>query len=40
MLIYRCKESNVQLCDYQCCTFDHDKKGLSIPLARIAGPEE
>jgi hypothetical protein len=34
MLLYRRKEPNVQLLDYQCYAFDHDKKGLSIPLAR------
>ena len=34
MLLYRRKEPNAQLFDYQCYAFDHDKKGLSIPLAR------
>jgi hypothetical protein len=34
MFLYRRKEPNVQLLDYQCYAFDHDKKGLSIPLAR------
>ena len=39
MLLYRRKEPNAQLFDYQCYAFDHDTKGLSIPLVRIAGPE-
>ena len=39
MLLYRRKEPNAQIFDYQCYAFDHDKKGLSIPLARMAGPE-
>ena len=34
MLLYRRKEPNVQLLDYQCYAFDHDKKGLSVPLFR------
>jgi hypothetical protein len=38
MLLYRRKEANAQVFDYQCYAFDHDKKGLSIPLARMPGP--
>jgi hypothetical protein len=34
MLLYRHKEPNFQLLDYQCYAFDHDKKGLTVPLAR------
>ena len=34
MLLYRRKEPNVQLLDYQCYAFDHDDKGLSVPLFR------
>jgi hypothetical protein len=38
MLLYRHKEPNAQIFDYQCYAFDHDKKGLSIPLSRMSGP--
>ena len=38
MILYRRKEPNVQLFDYQCYAFDHDKKGLTIPLSRMSGP--
>ena len=34
MLLYRRKEPNAQLFDYQCYAFDHNEKGLSISLAR------
>ena len=34
MLLYRRKEPSVQLLDYQCYTFDHGEKGLSVPLFR------
>ena len=34
MVLYRRKEPNIQLLDYQCYAFEHDKKGLSVPLAR------
>ena len=37
-LLYRRKEPNAQAFDDQCCAFGHDKKGLSIPSARVAGP--
>jgi len=39
MLLYRHKEPNAQLFDYQCYAFDHDKKGLAIPLSRMSGPQ-
>jgi hypothetical protein len=38
-LLYRHKEPNAQIFDYQCYAFDHDKKGLSIPLFRGPGPQ-
>ncbi|MGE0394814.1 MAG: hypothetical protein AB7I25_13990 [Vicinamibacterales bacterium] len=34
MLLYRQKEANAQLFDYNCYAFDHNEKGLSISLAR------
>ena len=34
MVLYRRKEPDIQLLDYQCYAFEHDKKGLSVPLAR------
>ena len=34
MVLYRRQEPNAQIFDYQCYAFDHDKKGLSIPLVR------
>ena len=34
MLLYRRKEPNAEIFDYQCYAFDHHSKGLSIPLAR------
>lgn len=37
MLLYRRKEPNAQLFDYQCYAFDHDKKGLAVPLGRMEG---
>jgi hypothetical protein len=40
MLLYRRKEANAQILDYQCYAFDHDKKGLSVPLARMTGPKQ
>ena len=36
MLLYRRKEPKAQLLDYQCYAFDHDKKGLSVPLFRYS----
>src|SRR5262249_40358170 len=39
MTLYRHKEPNAQVFDYQCFAFDHDKKGLTIPLARMPGPK-
>ena len=38
MLLYRRKEPNAQIFDYQCYAFDHDKKGITIPLSRMSGP--
>ena len=35
MTLYRRTEANAQLLDYQCYAFDHDKKGLTVPLARM-----
>jgi hypothetical protein len=34
MLLYRMKEPNAQLFDYNCYAFDHNEKGESISLAR------
>ena len=34
MLLYRMKEANAQIFDYNCYAFDHNEKGLSISLAR------
>jgi hypothetical protein len=39
MLLYRRKEPNAQILDYNCYAFDHDKRGLSIPLSRMEGPK-
>ena len=39
VLLYRRKEPNLQILDYNCYAFDHDKKGLSIPLSRMEGPK-
>ena len=39
MTLYRRKEPNAQIFDYQCYAFDHDKKGISIPLSRMSGPQ-
>ena len=39
MLLYRRKEPNAQVFDYECYAFDHDKKGVSIPLWRMPGPQ-
>ena len=36
MLLYRRKEPNIQVFDYQCYAFDYDKKGLSVPLFRYS----
>jgi hypothetical protein len=40
MMLYRHKEPNAQVFDYQCFAFDHDKKGITVPLARMAGPKQ
>jgi hypothetical protein len=34
MLLYRMKEPNAQIFDYQCFAFDHNEKGHSLSLAR------
>ena len=36
MLLYRRKETNIQVLDYQCYAFDHGEKGLSVPLFRYS----
>ena len=36
---YRNKEAGAQLFDYQCYAFDHDKKGIAVPLSRMGAPK-
>lgn len=39
MTLYRHTEPGAQLFDYQCYAFDHDKKGLAVPLSRMGAPK-
>ena len=40
MILYRRKEPDLQLFDYQCYAFDHGEAGLSVPLARFSTLEQ